>query len=535
VLRGFLVARSLSAVIGTAAVITQALALASILAILAGPGVGGVARSAWLPVLAAVIVTRIALAWWDRRRLEATAARWKDRLRVDAAAGLAARTLPRRDADTGAVITLLTKGVDAIDRYLAGTVGVLPAALVAPAGVVAAVLLLNWPSGLVLLVTLLSVPVLLALVGGYTKDRTDRQWTSLLRLGNQFFEAVSGLLTLRVLGRAGRTAQRVEDIAEEHRKATVAALRVAFLSSFVLESLTSLAVALVAVPVGFFLLDGAISLRTGLAVLLLTPEVYRPLRQLGASFHAGQEARTALDQLAPLSTPQPRRPTTTSPRRPADGPIALHRVTVGFDDPVLTDVSLVLRPGTHYAVVGPSGAGKSTLLRTIAGLLPPLHGRITAGDIDITTADRTNRIALLPQRPHVFTGTVADNIRIGAPSATDDALWSALESAGAADFVRALPRRLDTPVGERGARLSSGERQRIALARALVREVALLLLDEPTARLDSATERRVLDALAGLPGHTTVVMVTHRRPVADGADVIIEVAAGRAEPMAALR
>ena len=542
-LRGFLVARTASAIAGAAVVIAQAVGIAAVLGTVVTGGPAAALRSGWLVALAVVLVARVALSWWDRRHVESVAALWKRQLRDRAAAGLVARTLPRQNADTGAAVTLLTKGVDAVDAYLTGVLAVLPAAVVVPVGVVTAVLVLDWPSGLMLLATLPVVPLLLALVGQYTKTRTEHQWTSLLRLGNQFFEAVSGLVTLRVLGRAGRTSLRVREVADAHRRATVATLRVAFLSSFVLETLTSLAVALVAVPVGFRLLDGVLTLPVGLAVLMLTPELYRPLRSLGASFHAGQDARAMLAEMGRLFHPSGQEVPVVAARvasapDPGRAPLELRDVAVGFDRDVLTGVTMLLRPGASYGVVGVSGAGKSTLLRTVAGLLPPRGGRILVGDIDLAIVDRadwTSRIAMVPQRPHMFTGTVADNVRIGARDASRAQVWHALEQAGAADFVRELSGGLDSPIGERGVRLSSGERQRIALARALVRRPALLLLDEPTARLDGETERGVLDALDAVSRTATVLVVTHRPQVVDRVDEVITVADGRARLMAVAR
>ncbi|MEU3520744.1 thiol reductant ABC exporter subunit CydD [Streptomyces sp. NPDC006654] len=530
VLRRFLVLRTVSAVAGAALTVAQVLVVARAVT-------GGSVSRALLVTAGAVLAGRCALAWWDRWSAETAAARWKRRLRLDADRAVREAGV-RGEASAGSLTTLLTQGVDSVDGYVTGPLAALPDAVVSPLVILAALFVLDWPSALVVLVTLPFVPALLALVGLYTQARARHRLRAMLRLGSQFTEAVAGLVTLRLLGRQDRTAVRVRTAAEEHGRITMRVLRLAFLSSFVLETLTSLSVALIAVPVGFRLLDGAMSLESALAVLLLTPEAYRALRVLGTQFHAAQDTHAVLDELDGLTRGAPapaRAPARTRPRLPApdpaDGTLVLHDLAVGYDTPVLTGVRMELPPRRRYVLTGPSGAGKSTLLRTVAGVLPPLAGHIRSGAVDLGDLDQdrwTRRMAMVPQRPHLFHGTVADNLRLARPDAARDRMWYALEQAGAADFVRRLPDGLDAPVGERGARLSAGERQRLALARALLREPSLLLLDEPTARLDGESEERVLGALGRLAGSVTLLVVTHRPAVAETADALIEVGGGRA-------
>jgi ATP-binding cassette, subfamily C, bacterial CydD len=530
-LRRFLMARAVSAGLSAVLTVAQVLAVAHVL------GTSEVHR-ADVVTLVVVVAGRSLLAWWDRWSAEATAIEWKRRLRGDTAKAVRVGGI-RGQTASGALTTLLTKGLDTLDGYVTGPLAALPDAVVAPLAVVGTLFVLDWPSALIVLVTLPAVPALLALVGLYTRERTQHQMSALLRLGTQFLEAVSGLVTLRLLGRQNRTSERVRESAEEYRLAMVRTLRLAFLSSFVLESLTSLAVALIAVPVGFRLLDGRMTLVTGLAVLMLTPEAYRALRVLGTQFHAAQDTQVVLDELEELARggravrrAVPARSERAVPAPdPAAEPVRLCGLTVGFDKPVLSEVSLVLMPGRRYAVTGPSGAGKSTLLRTVAGLLPPLSGVIRVGEKDLRDVDPDAwnlRLAMVPQRPHLFHGTVADNIRLGCPGVGLDGIWHALEQAGASDFVHRMPGRLDARIGDRGTALSAGERQRLALARALAREPALLLLDEPTARMDGETERCVLTALDRIGTAATVVVVTHRPQVAERADAVIEIADGRA-------
>ncbi|HEX4223523.1 MAG TPA: thiol reductant ABC exporter subunit CydD [Pseudonocardiaceae bacterium] len=516
-LRRYVLARSITAILGAALVVGQAVGIGTLLAALAGPHPADALAPARLVFLAVVFIGRVAVTGWDRGQSDVFASRWKLTLRADAATMLPARGIRHGSADPGALITLLTTGVDTVDSYL-GTVATTLEAAVVPVAVLGTVFALDWLSGLVLLVALPLVPVLLALAGMYTKDRTERQWTTLLKLGSQFAEALSGLTTLRVLGRQQRTSARVREIAQAHRVAVVATLRVAFLSALAMETMASLSVALIAVPVGFRLLAGSMTLAAALPVLLLTPEAFRPLRMLGSQFHAAQDSRAMLTELD-KAFPPPEPALDADQRRPAPSRpgLELCELAVGFDAPVLTGVSLRLEPGLRYAVIGRSGAGKSTLLRTIAGLLPPLAGTIRV--------DGLERTAVVPQRPHLFAGTVADNVRLGAQDADDEAVRQALEQAGALEFVRELPAGLATELGEGAGRLSAGQRQRLAVARALLRKPSLLLLDEPTARLDGGHEDAVLNALRG----PTVVLVTHRPRVVERVDAVLRVSDGRVE------
>ena len=343
-LRRYVVTRSITAVLGAALVVAQAVGIATLLAALAGPHPADALALARLVFLAAVLVGRVAVTGWDRRHTDVVASRWKLALRAEAATMLPARGIRHGSADPGALITLLTNGVDTVDSYL-GTVATTLDAIVVPAVVLGTVFVLDWLSGLVLLVALPLVPVLLALAGLYTKDRTERQWTALLKLGSQFAEALAGLTTLRVLGRQQRTSARVREIASAHRVAVLRTLRVAFLSALAMETMASLSVALIAVPVGFRLLAGSMTLAAALPVLLLTPEAFRSLRMLGSQFHAAQDSRamlTELDKAFPPAEPAPA-PSVGQHAQGLPG-LELRELAVGFDAPVLTGVSLRLNP-----------------------------------------------------------------------------------------------------------------------------------------------------------------------------------------------
>ncbi|MET9697429.1 thiol reductant ABC exporter subunit CydD [Streptomyces sp. NPDC006529] len=550
-LRRFLVHRALGAVAEAVLTLLQCVLLASVLAAAVEEGTGAALHAVPVPLLAAVVAGRAAHAWWDRASAGAAAARYKEELRAELTAAVTAAAVRGRGPRPASVVALLGRGMDALEDHLTGSLALLPQAVVVPLAVTGTVWAADWVSGLVVLVTLPLVPLLLALVGLHTKARTEAQWAVLLRLGGYFLQALGGLATLRVFGQEGRAAESVRARAAEHRRATVRTLRVAFLSAFVMDSLTSLSVALIAVPVGFRLLDGAMPLSTGLAVLLLTPEAYRPLRLLAGRFHAAQEGRTALAQVRALLDGAAAGPALVRERPssgpkplpdPARFPLVLDRLDVGHAPgaPALTGLSWRFEPGRSCALTGPSGAGKTTLLRTVAGLLPPLAGDLRVGGVSVvarTAADRaawTDRIAMVAQQPHLFALSVADNVRLGRPGAGADEVWDALEAAGAADFVRRLPDGPATRVGEGGAGLSGGERQRLALARALLRRPSLLLLDEPTARLDGGTEQHVLRALEAVAGRATLLVATHRPAVAEHTDTVLRLDSLRPAPVPAL-
>jgi len=322
----------------------------------------------------------------------------------------------------------------------------------------------------------------------------------------------------------------IEEVSEAHRKATMGTLRVAFLSALVLELAAALATALVAVEVGLRLLAGHLGYETALLVLLLTPEAYLPLRAVGAQFHASMEGATAAARACdilevPLPVAPAQAPTVSSPLRPAARAQAdLRTCTIKLNEAcvaypgrsalALAGVSLEIAPCERITVTGASGAGKSTLLALLLRFAEPAGGTIEAGGVPLAELDLDAwraQIAWVPQRPHLFAGTVASNIALGQPGASQRAIGHAAALAGAAEFIEALPHGYATPLGDRAARLSAGQRQRIALARAFLRNAPLLLLDEPAAHLDALTAAGIFAAIEALPGHRTVVVVSHGR------------------------
>ncbi|WP_327002174.1 thiol reductant ABC exporter subunit CydD [Dactylosporangium sp. NBC_01737] len=477
---------------------------------------------AWL---AAVVALRAAVAWAQEVAAARSSAAVKQQLRSRLLTHVAALG-PGAAGDSGAIATLATRGLDALDAYFARYLPQLVLAALVPVIVLARIAPADLVAAGTIAITLPLIPVFMALVGLHTETANRRQFRLLARLSHHFLDVVAGLPTLRVFGRAKRQAGIIARISAEQRTTTMRTLRVAFLSSLVLELLATLSVALVAVGIGLRLVDGSLGLATALLVLILAPEAYLPLRQVGANYHASAEGLAAATEVFDLLETPPR-PRGTAPA-PA-GTVRFNDVAVlhdGRSEASLPPFSASIAPGELVALTGPSGCGKSTALAVLLGFAAPTGGSVTVGGQDLSAVDPSawrRRVAWLPQRPWLSPGTIADNIRLGAPGATDDALRRAAEQAGALGFIDALPDGLSTRLGDDGAGLSAGQRQRIALARVFLRDAPLVLLDEPTANLDAETETGILAAIRAHSAGRTVVMAAHRPALVALADRAIPV------------
>ncbi|WP_329582265.1 thiol reductant ABC exporter subunit CydD [Kitasatospora sp. NBC_01250] len=510
-----------------------------------GQGLGQLATP--LVLLAAVAVGRALVAWLTELTAHRSVARVKSQLRgrlLEHATALGPGYLAGRR--TGELTTLATRGVDALDDYFARYLPQLALAVVVPVVLLARIAGADWESAAVIAGTLPLIPLFMVLIGWATKDRMDRQWRALARLSHHFLDVVGGLPTLKVFNRAKAQAEAIRRVTDEYRRATLRTLRIAFVSSFALELLSTISVALVAVSIGFRLVDGSLPLETGLLVLVLAPEVYLPLRQVGALYHSSAEGLAAAEEVfAVLETPLPAAGTVPAPAL-AGATVTLGPLTVthpGRTAPALAGTRLELAPGTTTALTGPSGAGKSTLLAVLLGFVRPDAGGVTVTAADGRAHDLAElspeswraQIAWVPQHPHLFAGTVADNVRLARPDAPEDAVRAALAAAHALDFVERLPQGLHTPLGEGGTGLSAGQRQRLALARALLTDRPLLLLDEPTANLDAQSEAAIVAAVRTLAEDParTVLLVAHRPALLAVADRRVALAAPAAGPAAA--
>lgn len=440
-----------------------------------------------------------------------------------------------RGIASGDVITRLVDGIDTLLPYYARYLPQTLTAAIVPLLLAAFVLPADWMSGLVLLLTAPLIPLFMVLLGGAAARASRERFAQLARLGASFVDALAGLVTLRQLGAAERVADDLATDGERYRVLTMQVLRVAFLSALVLEFFATVSIAIVAVLIGFRLLWHELAFRQGLFVLLLAPEIYMPLRALGALRHARMDALAAAGELARLEDVPAARPPVAGVRLQKSAPPAIRLQSVGYGHAgriaTLRDCSLELRPRCITALVGVSGVGKSTLIDLLLGFAIPTSGSIIVDGADLAGIDPAawrERIAWVPQHAHVFEGDVRDNLTLANPDADDAAIERAGNASGLGSVVARLPQGWKTRLGEHGRGLSGGELQRLALARAFLREQAdVLLLDEPTAHLDAVSAARIDDAIRDLAAARTVLLVAHRLEAAQRADWIAVMRDGR--------
>ncbi|GAA4700375.1 ATP-binding cassette, subfamily C, CydD [Promicromonospora umidemergens] len=563
-------------VAAAALIVAQALLIAALLApVVRGDATSGPALAWPFAGLALVIAGRAGIAWAQERYALRAAARTIAELRravveawalrgpraagttaVEAAEGGPPAGAPASGGGNGAspeaeVATLATRGLDALEPYLVRYVPQLVlTALLTPALVVV-VLGLDWVSAVILIVTLPLVPVFMVLVGRLTAGTSERRLATVERLGTQVLDLVAGLPTLRAFGRSFGPGERVRALGDASRRATMGTLRVAFLSSMVLELLTTLSVAIIAVGVGLRLVEGAMELQPAIAVLVLAPEVYLPLRRVGAEFHASVDGVAAASRAFAL-LPSVRSEDEDVPAsaeglggRVTSGELVLEGVSVravgrGVVAPAGLTARIPLGAGSGRVVAlrGPSGSGKSTAVLVALGLLTPDAGRVglvPAGgalrDLADLSADERDAwwaaLTWVPQRPALPPGRLREVVLDGASPGAARSLAEAARLTGLDSVVGALPDGWDTHVGLGGVGLSVGQRQRVALTSALLDDAAtkpLVILDEPTAHLDARGEQGVLDTVrAWRDSGRTVLVVAHRASLLGLADQVIDV------------
>jgi ATP-binding cassette subfamily C protein CydD len=500
----------------------------------------------WLWLLLVVFAARAALAWLAEQSAFRGTARIKIALRDQVYRHLQALG-PRHLAGqrSGALAEVLTKGIEDLEAYFARFLPALALSALLPLAILAVVFPLDWLSGMVMILTAPLIPFFMILIGKGAERLNQEQWKELARMGAHFLDVIQGLTTLKLFNASRREADLIGRISDDYRTSTMRVLRVAFLSSAVLEFFSTVSIAVLAVFVGFRLYQLDLPLPDwvalphigffyGFLILLLAPDFYLPLRSLGTHYHGRMEAIAAAERLIEiLETPVPQAAAATASLH-AGVPIGIRFEQVRFayesGREALTGATFEIRPGERVALVGPSGAGKTTVINLLLGFIRPEGGSILVNGLDLTELDLEDwrrRLAWVPQGPRLFFGTVLDNIRLGAPEASMEAVHEAAQRVHAADFIEALPNGYLTHVGERGAGLSGGQIQRLALARAFLRDAALVILDEATASLDLESERLVQAAIETLVRERTVLMVAHRLSTVERADRILVLEQGR--------
>ena len=536
--RGFLI---LAVIVGTAiavVVIVQARLLSGVIVELTD------GQTSWADVSPAVLGLglvfgiRALLNWCAETTAFRSAALAKQELRASAEAAVlqggeygAAGTRP------GDMAALLSRGIDGLDAYYARYLPQLILAVIVPLTILGVVLGSDLLSAVILAVTIPLIPLFMALIGMYTQSRVDRQWRVLGRLSGHFLDLVSGLPTLKAFGRAKAQERAIRGIGEEYRSSTLGVLRISFLSSLVLELLATISVALVAVSVGLRLAEGQIDYHTALFVLVLAPEAYLPLRMVGQQFHSAAEGMGAAEQMFAVIESVPVATASAHPIRGTVRELSIEGLQVCFDNhEALAPITFRARAGEITALAGPSGSGKSTLLAAIMGLVEPTAGRISIeadSRCDQAAVAREHWLQLIgwvPQQPRLVSASLSAQISIreavtlGSPLAKDESVWSALAQAGVADEFSSGDAGLDRLISVDGSGLSLGQAQRIALARALIRQPQILILDEPTAALDARSEAAVLNALQAAARQGSVVLVVaHRQAMLAVADRVVHV------------
>lgn len=534
--RGLLVADAGLGALAGLLVLAQAVLLARV----AAQGFGGTPLAELglpLALLLGAIAARAAAMWGFEVLGRRAATQVLSQLRLE----LVQRRLRDQPAaldgtESAAVATTAVAGIDALEALFARYLPQVVLAIAVPVAVIALVAAIDLLSAGIMLLTLPLVPVFMWLIGRYTEQQTRERWQALTLLATHFLDVVRGLPTLRAFNRSRVQVERIASVSDDYRRATMSTLRVTFLSGTVLELAATLGISLVAVTVGVRLVEGGIGFEAALIVLLLAPELYLPLRNLGAQYHASADGLAVAERLLDLIDA----PTTIgsgTATAPSPREMSVRLEGVSFEYPtraaaVLERVDLELAPCRTTALVGPSGSGKSTVASLLLRLAEPIGGRVTVGGVDLADCDAAAwraEIAWVPQDPSLFRGTVADNIRLGDAGADEDRVRAAAELAGADDFIRELPGGYGAIVGDGGRPISAGQRQRVALARALLRDASLVILDEPTANLDPGSAEAVGEAIEGLRGERTVLLISHRPELAAGADSVIRLRGGRIE------
>ena len=492
-------------------------------------GHGGLAETASELLMLFLCIFAMALLRLPKSRIEA---QLSDDLRLYCRRALHREMLAHGQSGAG-VLTLTLERVDALDPWFRTLLPTMIAGVVIIPLVLLVTAVVDPLSALLFLVTLPIAPFLLYLIGKATRRASERQWDEMRALTDGFGDLVRAAATLKIFRRVDAEGHHLAQMSHAFSEASLAVLRLAFVSSFALELITTLSIAIIAVSIGLRLMDGGMTFQAAFFVLILAPQFYQPLREGGIAFHAAMDAATAEKALAPyLDAP----PSITGTHDQILSPPSVRTEALTYrypltDEAVLTDLTLSFPAGKSTVIAGDSGSGKSTLLLLLAGQLSPSEGRITLADgagtehsydlARLTEETRNALITYVPQEPHIFGASLAENVTLWTRDAADAEITAALEAAALGDFLRALPEGLHTRLGMGGHPLSAGERHRLGLARALFQDRPIVLLDEVTAGLDEETELCVIDALTAFSHHRTMILTAHRPALIAWADQVV--------------
>jgi len=494
--------------------------------------------SLWMGALFVIMTLRSVFVWLLEVTAHSLAAFIKKDIRQKILGSLLALgPIYIHSQQTGELVNVLVEGVENLEPYFAKFLPQLFTAVVVPVVILTVVFPLDITTALILLLTAPLIPVFMILIGRTAEQVNKRQWETLSRLSAHFLDVLQGLTVLKIFGRSIEQIEVIRRMSAQFRDKTLGVLRIAFLSALVLELVSTISTALVAVTIGLKLLYFKMDFYQAFFLLLLAPEFYLPLRQLGTHFHAGMAGSAAAERIFAILT----LPKRTEGKKgeilfPRQGQvdIVFENVSYAYDDgkrPALKDLSFVMKPGETVALVGASGSGKSTIASLLLAFMVPDKGHIYINGIclsDIKLKDWLAQVAFVPQAPHLFYSSVADNIRLGREEATLAEVMDAAQHAGAHEFIISLPDGYDTLVGEGGHGLSGGQCKRLAIARAFLQDAPFLLLDEATAGLDPQSEAVIDEALTLLMQGRTVLIIAHRLTTIYKAHCIVVLREGQA-------
>jgi ATP-binding cassette subfamily C protein CydD len=478
-------------------------------------------------VIAAVL--KAFFVWFEKNKISVVVSDVKKKLRKEINTKLFdEQTGMLLNKKSGELSNTVIKGVETLDAYFSEYLPQLFLSALTPLLILFFVLPLDVLSGIIFIITAPVIPLLMFLIGTKAEALNKKQWKSLNRMSGHFLDVLQGITTLKIFNRAKDEIKRIQEISDAFKSATMKVLKIAFLSALVLELLSTISIAIIAVEIGLRLLYGKMEFQNALFILILAPEFYLPLRQLGSRYHAGLEGLAAFNSIQKLLAIKPKEkiiPLLTAPT--FEDNINFTNVSFKYpnrNEPAVKNISFQIKHGETLAIVGESGSGKTTIMNLLMRFINPDEGKISVGETELTSIPEEvwyNSVSWMPQTPHIFHKTIYENIAMAKPNTTEAEVIEAAKKAMFHNTILKFKNGYNTMVGEHGATLSGGEIQRLALARAFLRDSEILLLDEPTSGIDSVYEKQLLDSVKELSQNKTVIIVAHRLNTIINAERII--------------